>query len=366
MSSLRVALLSPVFWPEVRRGSERFVRGLADGLLARGHAPTLITSHRGAPRRTVEDGLEIVRNRRPPDDRLRRRMFEEHLTQVPFTYRSLVRGQFDVAHAVYPTDALAATRWGRRAERPSVLSYMGIPHRRALANRRWRTEITAMAFDRCDAVVVLSQAAADACERWLGVRPMVIAPGIDLDAFSPGGERCPRPTIVCAAAVNVPRKRIGLLIDAFAIVRREHPDARLVLSSPRDRPTGGTSLPPGVELADLDDRAALIAAFRSAWVSALPSLDEAFGLVLAEALACGTPVVGTNDGGIAELIDRPEIGLLFDGDDPTAVAQALKQGLELAANPATVDACRTRVEGFSRDAMVDRYLALYGELGAAG
>jgi hypothetical protein len=42
---VKVALLSPVFWPEVRRGGERFVRDLADGLLERGHAPRLITSH---------------------------------------------------------------------------------------------------------------------------------------------------------------------------------------------------------------------------------------------------------------------------------------------------------------------------------
>ena len=34
---VHVALLNPVFWPEVRRGSERFARELADGLLARGH-----------------------------------------------------------------------------------------------------------------------------------------------------------------------------------------------------------------------------------------------------------------------------------------------------------------------------------------
>ena len=43
----RIALLSPCFWPEVRRGGERFTRELADGLLARGHHPELITSHPG-------------------------------------------------------------------------------------------------------------------------------------------------------------------------------------------------------------------------------------------------------------------------------------------------------------------------------
>ena len=47
--SLKVALLSPVFWPEVRRGGERFVRELADGLIAEGHEPRLITTHRGRP-----------------------------------------------------------------------------------------------------------------------------------------------------------------------------------------------------------------------------------------------------------------------------------------------------------------------------
>ena len=58
-----------------------------------------------------------------------------------------------------------------------------------------------------------------------------------------------------------------------------------------------------MELANLDAPEPLVDAYRSAWVSALPSHDEAFGLVLAEALACGTPVVGSNDGGVPELID---------------------------------------------------------------
>ena len=80
MTALRVALLSPVFWPEVRRGSERFARELADGLITRGHEPTLITSHRGATTVCMEDGLRVIRLWRPPDARLERRMFERHLT----------------------------------------------------------------------------------------------------------------------------------------------------------------------------------------------------------------------------------------------------------------------------------------------
>jgi phosphatidylinositol alpha-mannosyltransferase len=359
---VRVALLSPCYWPEVRRGSERFVRELADGLLARGHAPRLITSHPGPPSHAVEDGLPVTRVWRPPAGRLRRRMYEEHLTHVPFSYAALRRGDDDVAHAIYPTDALAAGRWGARTGRPVVFSLMGIPHRRALADRRGRMAIMQRAIAESTALVVLTEAAADACRRWLGTDARVIAPGVDLEQFRPAPERAAEPTIVCAAAIERPRKRVGLLLEAFVLVRRERPDARLVLNRPAD--PGALPPAPGVAFADLDDRAALARAYGTAWVSALPSRDEAFGLVLAEAMACGTPCVGSNEGGIPEVIDRPSVGRLFDGDDPRALARALLETLALAGDPATAAACRARAGDFSTDRCTERYLELYRELAA--
>ena len=71
------------------------------------------------------------------------------------------------------------------------------------------------------------------------------------------------------------------------------------------------------------DPSRVASVYREAWVSVLPSVGEALGLVLVEALACGTPVVGSRLDGIPEVIDRNEIGRLFDGDDPAALATAL-------------------------------------------
>lgn len=363
---LRVALLSPFYWPEVRRGGERLVHDLATGLRAGGHRPRLITSHAGRPTRAVEEGVEVLRLWRPPADLPRRRGYEDHMTHVPFSYLALRRWKPDVAHAFYPTDALAAGRLTVRTGRPSVFTYLGVPHRRWLAARRMRVEIVQRALAECSALVALSAAAAEGFERWLGVRPRVIRPGVDLALFSAAGGRDPTPTILCAAAIGAPAKRVGvrILLEAFRRVRRQRPSARLVLSRPREpgvaERLGATG--EGIELADLDDPRALVAAYRSAWVSVLPSRGEAFGLVLAEALACGTPVVGSDDGGIPEVVDRPEIGRLFGGDDPAALASALLETLDLARDPATAGACRARAEELSAQRAVDAYEALYREL----
>jgi glycosyltransferase involved in cell wall biosynthesis len=361
---VRVALLNPTYWPEVRRGSERFARDLADGLLELGDQPTLITSHRGRRSRTVEDGLEVIRVwRMPGEGRLRRRMWEDHLLHIPASRAALDQLGPDVAHALYPTDGMTAAKWARATGNPAVLSYMGIPHHQGLANRRSRLEITVEATRGASAVVALSQAAADGFKRWLGIDARVIAPGVDLETFTPGGERSERPTVLCAADAAQPRKRVDLLIEAMEVVRRGRRDARLVVSRPRDAAVAGRlSGIEGVDVVDLDDTMALADANRAAWVAALPSIGEAFGLVLLEALACGTPVVGSAREAIPELVDRPQLGRTFSGDEPGALAAALLEALELAEDPATPAACRERAEEFPRERTAREYDALYREL----
>lgn len=359
---MRVALLSPCHWPEVRRGGERLAHELTTGLAARGHRVRLITSHPGRPRRTTEDGVEVVRHWRPPEARLRRRRYEDHLTHVPLSYLSLLTGDDDIVQAMHVTDGLAAARWSRRTGRPSVLAYLGIPDRTGVVARRRRLEITLAAARGASAITAVSEHAAQAFDRWLGLPARAIHPAVDPARFHPCAPRAEAPTIFCAASLEVPAKRVSLLVDALRLVRQQRAEARLALLRPRDpRLAAMLQSTAGIELLE-DDPAVLAPAYSAAWVTALPSVGEAFGLVLAESLACGTPVVGSRHGGIPEVVDRPEVGRIFEPDDARGLAAALLEAFELAEDPATAGACRRRAADFSPDRCVRAYERLYAQL----
>jgi glycosyltransferase involved in cell wall biosynthesis len=99
-------------------------------------------------------------------------------------------------------------------------------------------------------------------------------------------------------------------------------------------------------------------------VLVLPSRQEPFGTVLAEAMAVGTPVVATDVGGLAEVVDDGVTGALVAPGDPAALARALA---ELAADPdrrARLGAAAAAdvADRFSVTRLLDRVQALYDEL----
>jgi glycosyltransferase involved in cell wall biosynthesis len=122
----------------------------------------------------------------------------------------------------------------------------------------------------------------------------------------------------------------------------------------------GLAHPEAVELrGHLED---LVPFYQGLDVLVLPSLAEGFGLVAAEAGACGVPVVATRASSLPEIIEDGATGLLVPPGDAHALAAALAHVLrddELAARLGA--AARTRVARlFDRDACLDRLLTLTG------
>jgi len=356
-ASLRVALLHPTYWPEVRRGAERLVHDVAAGLVKLGHEPWILTSHPAATRRDIEEGVTVMRHRRPSDALLRRRALQDHLTHLPFVARTLGQERFDVLHAFHPSDALVALRSGR----PTALTLVGLAQPAGLANRWLRPETLQRSVWGCDALVTISAAAQTAAQRWLGRGGRVIHPGTDLTVFRRCAERDDGagPLVFCPAALDDARKRGDLLLAGFARLREERPGARLVLSRPRDAAIAAALNAPGVELVDVDSEEDLARGYSSASVTVLTSQAEAFGLVLVESLACGTPVVASADAAGPEIVARPGIGALFEQPESATLAAALLRAIDLP-DPAT--ACRARAEELSLEHCAAVHEALYLEL----
>ena len=96
----------------------------------------------------------------------------------------------------------------------------------------------------------------------------------------------------------------------------------------------------------------------------LPSLAEGISNTILEAMACGLPVIATQVGGNAELVDAGRVGTLVPSDDAATMAEAIAAYADDAPRLAREGGAARRhvVEHFSIDAMVERYTALYDGL----
>lgn len=145
---------------------------------------------------------------------------------------------------------------------------------------------------------------------------------VDLEHFSPEDDsrwlaRLDAPVIAFVGRADDGRKNVGLLLDAFVRLRERVPQARLRLIG---RPPRGP-VPAGVELAGAP--ASVADALRAASLFVLPSHQEGFGIVVAEALACGVPAVVTPSGGPEELVRRSGGGVVLGSFDADELAGAL-------------------------------------------
>lgn len=100
--------------------------------------------------------------------------------------------------------------------------------------------------------------------------------------------------------------------------------------------------------------------YRAADVVIVPSRSESFGLVAAEAQACGTPVVASNIGGLPYVVNASESGLLVDNSDPRAFAAAIAAILDHPSFAERLsDGAVAYSQKFSWDATAVRLLELY-------
>ncbi|MDP4024607.1 glycosyltransferase family 4 protein [Methylobacterium sp. NEAU 140] len=193
-------------------------------------------------------------------------------------------------------------------------------------------------------------------QEWAGIVPgaEVVGNGVDLSTFAYNPSPDDPPYVFWSGRI-VPEKGTHLAIDAARAA-----GLPLVFAGPRMNPGYWDAeiaprLGPGLTyLGHLPHRdlAHHLGRARVAIVS--PRWEEPFGLVVAEALACGTPVAAFRRGAIPDILDAT-CGRLAEPDDAASLAGAIRAAADLSRR-----ACRDRAEAlFDAAAMTARYLEVY-------
>src|SRR5215211_5798452 len=197
-----------------------------------------------------------------------------------------------------------------------------------------------------------------------------IPTGIDLEVFRPGPQdeaRCRLllpldRRIVFFAAANINERRKGLHLLAEALRRLEDPPLLLV--------AGSGTVARGIEtryLGTVMDEEVLADAYRAADVFAVPTLADVLTQTAPESIACGTPCIAFDRGGVTDVVRHMQTGYSARFGAIDSLAEGLRT---LLGDAELLDRlgrrCREVAEQeFSVDVQVQRYAGLYEELVAA-
>lgn len=242
--------------------------------------------------------------------------------------------------------------------------------------KRW---IERRVYRSADRFIVLSESFREILSRNYAIpveKITVIPGGVEVQHFQPTGTRMearqrlgwPREgrVLFCVRRL-VNRMGLDHLIRAFAELRNEFPDLRLViggrgpLQAELTQQIQAAGLAERIRLAGFIADSELPSAYTAADFSIVPSQAlEGFGLTAIESLACGTPVLVTPVGGLPETVQGLDPSLILAGSDEAAIATGLRRALNQPLPSPT--ACRNFArENFAWEPISRRIDRVYEE-----
>lgn len=188
---------------------------------------------------------------------------------------------------------------------------------------------TRLILQRCNRVIAVSQALAEEVIN-LGVNSqkiLVISNGVDVARFEPVPLYY-RQNVILYVGSLIERKGVDFLLAAMPDVFNAFPEYQLIIVGEGPlypmlkQMVESLNIAGKVTFLGFQSHDQVRTLMQQAKLLVLPSTEEAQGVVLLEALACGTPVVASKVGGIPEVV-TPEVGVLVPCADTAAIARAM-------------------------------------------
>jgi glycosyltransferase involved in cell wall biosynthesis len=374
---MRFVFLTLGYTPDLDGGGYRYATEVAELLAARGHEVHALypTPDESLPARESRRGVELHRLTRGEGGFLRRWRAANRAVRQRVV--ELLAGQGGptllFSHHAYLEPALRGLPYAAMLHGPWALEHrFSLQGARRGFGRRLLDGLALLVMARIERrmcagaahLVVASEYSRSMLPQWhqgLNLTPEVVGGGADLRRFQPSVDR---PSLRAEWGLNDgeflfltvrrldPRMGLRLVIKAFAAIARDYPKARLWLAGRgrQESELNGDILAAGlggrVRLLGFVPEEKLSGLYAAADCVLMPSLDlEGFGLVTAEALACGTPVAASRAGANAEVIEPLSPSLLFPAGDAPALSQKLR---ELLALPSAVPP-RDRCAAYARE-----------------
>jgi glycosyltransferase involved in cell wall biosynthesis len=337
---MRIAQLSPPWLavpPKGYGGIEWVVSLLADGLVDAGHDVTLFATGDSSTKAHLEYVYDDAPGSRTINDPIL------DTTHTMFALRD-ARDRFDVLHVHSPFSALAA----------AVETGIPVVHTLHGSFTDEMKRLYSFAADRAWYVAISeAQKAFDADLRYGGV----VYNGIDMDRYPLREEK---EDFVLFLGRADPDKGWRRAVEA-ARLAGEHLISAVKIAHPREEEEWERNvkpvLPPDAEVRGEITHDEKLSLLQRAKAVLFPiDWPEPFGLVMTEAMACGTPVVATRRGSVPEVIEDGVTGWIVDVEDyPAQAAERLRHLGDIDPR-----ACRERVQRlFSKEAMVAGYEGVY-------
>ncbi|MDD4607462.1 MAG: glycosyltransferase [Patescibacteria group bacterium] len=243
-------------------------------------------------------------------------------------YRKLKIFQPNIVH----THLFAGDMWGKVASRlAGIKNIISTEHNIDIDEGQIKKKIKRWTYKFTSCVVAVSQAVKNYTIQTYQVKTekiQVIYNGIDLNKFT----FCPREInqrqpIIGTIARLEPQKGQEFLIQAFQQVLKKYPQANLwiigygSLEGKLKKQVADLNLDPAVKF--WGGRMDIIEKLKQLDIFVLASEWEGLGIALIEAMASGLPVIGTRVGGIPELIQDGETGLLVKSQSVEELSQAI-------------------------------------------
>lgn len=365
---MKIVYPYPAYWPYMRRGVERCIHDLSNFLAERGHEVTIITSKPGRARIAYDGPVRVVYLKQQAHPLVMKYYPLSRLYSFGVEATMAVsRGDYDVAH-LWSFSALLGAAFFR--------GWLNVPYlfHVVLRTHNWRGRFDRYAFARlmrnADKVAALTPGGAAETQAMYGVNVETLPPPVDMRTFRPHeGKDLSRPRVLFTGDLGDPRKGGALLLRAWDEIHARCPEAVLVLAGPfgvmgydlgfevytleRLSLVRSPAARDAIEILGAGSLEGLPYEYSRAAVTVLPSYDEAFGMVVTESLACGTPVVCSSHAGPGEIITSPDVGVtvpitsyldVISEAKAHELAEAVLQGIELARQPATSVRCREWAE----------------------